>query len=111
MNATLTTAATTLLTKAEALIASGGLHATNRQGVYRALSSDGVTTYLCGADFCFCAAGERGSACCHVLAAQVAVADAVRAQAAARGIRVLRGQSQAELLGEDRELDLYGPAE
>lgn len=108
---TTATAATTLLAKAEALIASGGLHATNRQGVYRALSSDGVTTYLCGTDFCFCPAGERGNACKHRLAAQVAVADAVRAQAAARGIRVLAGASEVEMLGADVETDVYGPAQ
>ena len=108
---TLTTCTTTLLAKAQALIASGGLAATNQPGVYRATSSDGLTTYLCSPRFCFCAAGERGNACKHRLAAQVLVADEQRAQAAKRGIVVLRGASGAELLGDDRETDLYGPAE
>ena len=109
--ATLTTCTTTLLAKAQALIASGGLAATNRPGVYRALSSDGVSTWLCSAQWCYCPAGEHGNACKHRLAAQVAVADEQRAQAAKRNIVVLRGASGAELLGGDTETDLYGPAE
>jgi hypothetical protein len=43
------------------------------------------------------------------LAAQIAAADALRAQAKARGIVVLRGEA-GELLAPDVELDLYGPA-
>jgi len=108
--ATLTTCTTTLLAKAQSLIASGGLAATNQPGVYRATSSDGHTTYLCSPQFCFCAAGERGNACKHRLAAQVLVADEQRARAAKRGIVVLRGEP-GELLAPDFEVDLYGPAD
>jgi hypothetical protein len=104
---TTATCTTTLLAKAEALIASGGLAATDRPGVYRATSSDGKRSYLCSAQFCFCPAGERGQSCKHRLAAQVKVADAQRARAAARGIVVLHGEP-GELLAPDRELDLYG---
>jgi hypothetical protein len=84
---------------------------TNREGVYRAQSDSGSGSYLCspvGAGWCQCAAGARGRACKHVERARSFVADTLRAQAAARGIRVLAGASEAELLGEDRELDLYG---
>jgi hypothetical protein len=114
MNATgttIATAATTLLAKAEALVASGGLTDTNRPGVYRATSSDGKRSYLCSAQFCYCHAGERGNACYHRLAAQVETARQVRESAKARGVVVLAGPSGAEMLGDDRELDLYGPAE
>jgi hypothetical protein len=105
-----TIATTTLLAKAEALVAAGGLTATNRPGVYRATSSDGGT-YVCTAQgVCGCEAARRGKGCKHVLAAQIAVADAQRERAAARGIRVLAGPS-GELLAPDFEVDLYGPAE
>jgi hypothetical protein len=110
MNATLATCTTTLLAKAEALVASGGLTATNRPGVYRATSSDGKRSYLCSAQFCYCHAGERGNACYHRLAAQVETARQVRESAKARGVVVLRGES-GELLAPDVEVDLYGPAE
>jgi hypothetical protein len=111
MNATIATCTTTLLAKAEALVASGGLAATNRPGVYRATSSDGTGSYVCTAQgVCCCEAARRGNACKHVLAAQIAVADAQRERAAARGVVVLRGEP-GELLAPDVELDLYGPAE
>ena len=108
---TIATATTTLLAKAEALVASGGLAATNRPGVYRATSSDGTGSYVCTAQgVCGCEAARRGKGCKHVLAAQIAVADAQRARATARGIVVLRGEP-GELLAPDFETDLYGPAD
>jgi hypothetical protein len=108
---TIATATTTLLGKAEALIASGGLAATNRPGVYRATSSDGKRSYACSAaGTCTCEAANRGRPCCHVLAAQADVARVQRERAAARGIRVLAGPS-GELLAPDFEVDLYGPAD
>jgi hypothetical protein len=106
---TIATATTTLLAKAEALVASGGLTATDRPGVYRATSSDGTGSYVCTAQgVCGCEAARRGNACKHVLAAQIAVADAQRERAAARGIVVLRGEPAGELLAPDFEVDLYG---
>lgn len=109
---TIATCTTTLLTKAQALIASGALAATNRPGVYRATSSKGDQTYLCSAQFCYCPAGQRGNACKHRLAAQVETARQVREQAAARGIRVLAGPTGAQPIGADAEPgDLYGPAD
>jgi hypothetical protein len=86
---------------------------TNREGVYRARSDSGRGSYLCspvGDGWCLCAAGERGKACKHVERARHFVADALREQAAKRGIVVLRGQA-GELLAPDFEVDLYGPAD
>jgi hypothetical protein len=90
---------------------------TNRDGVYRARSDSGNGTYLCspvGAGWCECPAAQYardGKPCKHVERAHSFVADALRARAKARGIVVLAGPSSAEMLGDDRELDLYGPAE
>jgi hypothetical protein len=89
---TIATATTTLLDKAQALIASGGLAATNQPGVYRATSSNGKDAYICSAQgLCYCPAGQRGNGCYHVLAAQVDVARQVRESAARRRIVVLAG--------------------
>ena len=88
---------------------------TNREGVYRARSDSGRGSYLCspvGDGWCLCPAGERGKACKHVERARHFVADALRARAAAMGIRVLAGHSEAEPVGADAPAgDLYGPAD
>jgi hypothetical protein len=95
-------------------LAAPAIQTTNREGVYRAQSDSGSGSYLCspvGAGWCQCPAGERGRACKHVERARSSVADALRAQAAARGIRVLAGASEVEMLGADVETDVYGPAQ
>ena len=109
---TLTTAAASpaVMASAKALLAAGGISRTNREGVYRAQSSSGGS-YLCSATWCQCEAADRGNACKHREGVKLKVCEQVRAQAAERGIVVLRGASGAELLGDDTELDLYGPAE
>lgn len=57
--------------KADELIRDGGLVPTNREGVYRAVSSDGTTNYLVHAAVCTCKAGLRGKRCYHLLAVRV----------------------------------------
>jgi hypothetical protein len=90
---------------------------TNRDGVYLAQGSNGAT-YLCspvGAGWCYCPAAQYardGRPCKHVERARHYVADTLRARAAAMGIRVLAGRSEAEPVGADAPAgDLYGPAE
>lgn len=100
------------MAKAKRLLETGGLQPTSREGVWKAASSDGTRTYACSAQgLCSCKAANRGNACKHVEACKLAVCEQVRAQAKARNIVVLRGASGAELLGDDEETDLYGPAE
>jgi hypothetical protein len=109
----LTTASPATMAKAAALLASGGLTATNRDGIWRAQSSDGTTSYLCSAHgFCECEAAARGVPCKHVEACKLAVCEQLRARAAAMGIRVLLGHSEAEPVGADAPAgDLYGNGE
>ena len=57
--------------KADELIRDGGLVPTNREGVYRAVSSDGTTNYLVHSQVCTCKAGLRGKRCYHLLAVRV----------------------------------------
>jgi hypothetical protein len=57
--------------KATELIRDGGLVPTNREGVFRAVSSDGNDSYLVHAAVCTCKAGLRGKRCYHQLAARV----------------------------------------
>jgi uncharacterized Zn finger protein len=73
--------------KARDLIAADGLVPTNRQGVFRAVSSDGQHNYLVTADgICECPAGQRDRACYHAAAAiRTARLDALRATARAAG--------------------------
>lgn len=97
-----------MITKARNLISECGLAPTNRDDVFSALSSDGVTKYLCSPQgWCFCPAGLNDLRCYHVLAAQLLVAETLREEAAARGIRVLPTPSDTEPLGED-PWDMYG---
>jgi hypothetical protein len=106
---TLTTASPAPMAKAAALLASGGVQPTNRDGVWKARSSDGKSWYLCSpsGNWCYCPA--RVSACCHIEAARMAVCEQLRARAAAMGIRVLLGHSGAEPVGADAPAgDLYG---
>ena len=62
--------------KAMELITDGGLIATSRPDVFRAVSSDGSQAYLTHPQTCSCAAARRGRAvpCYHSLAARIAVA-------------------------------------
>lgn len=61
--------------KARELIADGGIVATGRPGVFRAVSSNGTDRYLVHSAACNCPAGLRGrSACYHVAAARILVA-------------------------------------
>src|ERR1700684_1803512 len=46
--------------KADELIRDGGLVPTNREGVYRAVSSDGTGSYMVAAQVCNCHAGLKG---------------------------------------------------
>jgi len=57
--------------RADELIRDGGLVPTNREGVYRAVSSDGTANYLVHASVCTCKAGLRGRLCYHLLAARI----------------------------------------
>lgn len=58
--------------KARELIADGGLIATKRPGVYRAVSSKGDATYLSHSATCNCPAGLRSrTACYHVAAVRM----------------------------------------
>jgi hypothetical protein len=70
--------ATAQVDKARELIADGGLIPTGRPGVFRAVSSNGVDTYLTSAKGpCGCAHGLRtitAKFCYHVLGARILVA-------------------------------------
>lgn len=58
--------------KADELIRDGGLVPTNREGVYRAVSSKGDVTYLVHAAVCTCPGGLRAKRpCYHQLAARI----------------------------------------
>jgi hypothetical protein len=58
--------------KADELIRDGGLVPTNREGVYRAVSSKGDETYLVHAATCNCPGGLRAKRpCYHQLAARI----------------------------------------
>lgn len=58
--------------KADELIRDGGLVPTNREGVYRAVSSKGDATYLAHAAACNCPGGLRAKRpCYHSLAARI----------------------------------------
>jgi len=60
--------------KARELIADGGIIATNRPGVFRAVSSKGDESYLTHSDVCNCPAGLRGRQCYHLAAARILTA-------------------------------------
>jgi len=64
--------------KARELIADGGIVATTRPGVFRAVSSKGDGSYLTHPATCSCAAARRGRAtpCYHSLAAKLLLAAA-----------------------------------
>jgi hypothetical protein len=58
--------------KATELIRDGGLVPTNREGVFRAVSSKGDETYLVHAAACTCPGGLRAKRpCYHTLAARI----------------------------------------
>lgn len=58
--------------KAAELIRDGGLVPTNREGVFRAVSSKGDETYLVHAAACTCPGGLRAKRpCYHTLAARI----------------------------------------
>jgi hypothetical protein len=57
--------------KADELIRDGGLVPTNREGVFRAVSSDGTGTYMVAAQACNCRAGLKGRRCYHLLAVRI----------------------------------------
>ncbi len=57
--------------KADELIHDGGLVPTNREGVFRSVSSKGDATYLTHSQACNCYAGLKGRRCYHLLAARV----------------------------------------
>lgn len=56
---------------ADELIRDGGIVPTNREGVFRSVSSKGDETYLTHSQACNCRAGLQGRRCYHLLAAQV----------------------------------------
>jgi Family of unknown function (DUF6011) len=61
--------------KARQLIADNGLVPTRRPGVFRAVSSNGLDTYLTHSAVCNCPAGlRRRKPCYHVLAARIVLA-------------------------------------
>lgn len=57
--------------RADELIRDGGLVPTNREGVFRSVSSKGDTTYLTHSQACTCFAGLKGRRCYHLLAARI----------------------------------------
>lgn len=56
---------------ADELIRDGGIVPTNRDGVFRSVSSKGDETYLTHSAICSCRAGLQGRRCYHVLAARI----------------------------------------
>jgi hypothetical protein len=56
---------------ADELIRDGGLVPTNREGVFRAVSSKGDAFYLTHSQACNCFAGLKGRRCYHLLAARI----------------------------------------
>jgi excisionase family DNA binding protein len=61
--------------KARELIEDGGIRPTSRPGFYKAVSSDGIVTYLVHRAGCTCPAGQRGKyACYHRIAAEILTA-------------------------------------
>jgi Family of unknown function (DUF6011) len=61
--------------KAQQLIADGGLVPTRHPGVFRAVASDGTSTYLAHAATCNCRAGlRRRNPCYHSLAVRILAA-------------------------------------
>lgn len=57
--------------KADELIRDGGIVPTNREGVFRSVSSKGDEFYLTHSQVCTCKAGLQGRRCYHLLAARV----------------------------------------
>jgi hypothetical protein len=57
--------------KADELIRDGGLVPTNREGVFRSVSSKGDAVYLTHSQACNCYAGLKGRRCYHLLAARI----------------------------------------
>ena len=57
--------------KADELIRDGGLVPTNREGVFRSVSSKGDAFYLTHSQACNCYAGLKGRRCYHLLAARI----------------------------------------
>lgn len=57
--------------RADELIRDGGIVPTNREGVFRSVSSKGDEFYLTHSQVCTCKAGLRGNRCYHLLAARV----------------------------------------
>jgi hypothetical protein len=62
--------------KADELIRDGGIVPTNREGVFRSVSSAGDATYLTHSSVCTCHAGLKGRRCYHLLAARILVLSA-----------------------------------
>ncbi|MGW3365940.1 DUF6011 domain-containing protein [Streptosporangium canum] len=60
--------------KATEVIEQGGILPTSRPHLYRAVSSDGTTTYLVAAQSCTCPAGIKGRRCYHVAAVRILLA-------------------------------------
>jgi excisionase family DNA binding protein len=61
--------------KARQLIEDGGIRPTSRPGFYKAVSSDGVVTYLVHRAGCTCPAGQRGKhVCYHRIAVEILTA-------------------------------------
>jgi len=60
--------------KARELISDGGIVATKRPGVFRAVSSNGTDQYLVHSAVCSCPAGLRSVRCYHRAAASILLA-------------------------------------
>jgi excisionase family DNA binding protein len=61
--------------KARQLIEDGGIRPTSRPGFYKAVSSDGIVTYLVHRAGCTCPAGQRGKhTCYHRIAVEILTA-------------------------------------
>lgn len=65
--------------KAREAIEQGAILRTSRPGMYTAVSSDGVTTYLVAAEKCTCPAARKDRRCYHRLAVAIIAASARRA--------------------------------
>jgi hypothetical protein len=62
--------------KADELIRDGGIVPTNREGVFRSVSSKGDAEYMTHSAVCTCRAGLQGRRCYHLLAARILVLSA-----------------------------------
>ncbi len=93
--------------KARDLIEAGAIFATNRPGIFTAVSSDGSTTYLVHTVTCTCPAGIKGRTCYHRAAAAILAEQRKQELAAKDAIEALDTEKRVDLfLGLLEELPI-----